>query len=125
MESELKTHVSKYLYYKDYIDNVNKQLLKIKKQKKESQDLILEILRKNPSISINIPNGQLEYGNKSKPVPINITNLKPILFEYFSKGEKDSNKITLANKRALDLYNFILENREIKQNEKLVISKLS
>ena len=93
---------------------LQKQLKELKDKKKNISSILIKIMESNEIDRVDINNGKLLYKKTKVKAPINKEYLLKMLDDYFKDNQEvDSNHIC----------EFLLENRQIKENSVLVIKQ--
>ena len=118
---KLKETISKYVYYDNYIREYEKKIDPIKNKRKQLHDEILFTIKTNniPELNVKLPDGCIGYIEKDTTSPLNISFVTSTITNYFMENIKDPSQIKLAQQKALDLVNYIMDNRQTKTNYSL------
>jgi hypothetical protein len=108
MEKELlvKT-IRDWVRLDNEIRDLQKEVAKRKTDKKDLSAGLIEIMRASKLDCVDIKGGKITYNKKSVKKPITKKILLNILHSYYKEDEG----------KAIELNNFILENREVVQKE--------
>jgi len=106
--------IKKWLEYETRINNIQKELKELKKNKKILSNDLTEIMKNKQLECIDVNQGQILYTKNTVKKGINKSYLAGVLNKYFSNQEQ-----------ADEICQYILENREsqVKENIKLKINK--
>jgi hypothetical protein len=121
IQNELKQNISKYVYYDNYIRDIEKKLDPIREKRKMLQDNIVYIVKSNnvPELSVQLPDGALEFVEKETTSGLNINYVKTGISNYFMQFVKEPKQIVRAQEQADSLIQYLLDNRPVKTNYSL------
>ena len=108
--SHTKELIVKWLQYDTKITEYQKQIKALNKEKKALSDSLTEIMKDTNKDVFNVKNvGQIVYTKKEVPKGINQKYLTRVLSEYYDAKPET----------ATELFNYIMENREISIRENI------
>lgn len=121
IQNELKQNISKYVYYDNYIRDIEKKLDPIREKRKMLQDNIVYIVKSNnvPELSVQLPDGALEFVEKETTSGLNINYVKTGISNYFMQFVKEPKQMVRAQEQADSLIQYLLDNRPVKTNYSL------
>ena len=112
-QEELIQHIKKWVSLEKSMSDLRKQMKKIRLEKKETSNKLIEIMRDNVIDCFNINDGKLLYSRRKVKKPLSKKHLITSLVSYFG-GNNDS---------ANTLSEFILNSRGEKVVENIRIKK--
>ena len=121
IQNELKQNISIYVYYDNYIRDIEKKLDPIREKRKMLQDNIVYIVKSNnvPELSVQLPDGALEFVEKETTSGLNINYVKTGISNYFMQFVKEPKQMVRAQEQADSLIQYLLDNRPVKTNYSL------
>ena len=111
-KSYIVNNIKEWVNINSKIVEIQKNLKELKVKKKEISDNLIKIMEHNDIDRFDTKNGNLIHRKTKVKATINKDYLNKILSEYF----KETPEIDV-----IDVGNFILENRPVKENSLLVI----
>ena len=106
--------IKDWLFTNGEISKLQKQLKEFKSKKKNLSDVLIKIMENNEIDRFDVKNGKLIYRKTKVKGTINKDYLSKMLDDYFKE---------YAEVDTLDVTNFILENRPVKESSSLVIKE--
>jgi hypothetical protein len=101
--------VRKWVKLDNEIKNIQKEVSRRKKEKKEVSQSLMEIMKSNEIDCFDLKDGQLCYSSKNVKKPLTKKSLLSILSKYY-----DGNEL-----QATEMNDFILNNREVTIQESI------
>ena len=105
----LAQHVKKWIDFDNKIKASQKIQQKLKKEKKEITDSLVEIMREGEIDSLNVSDGNINYVKRDVKKPITKKYLLDVLSQYY---DGDIEKVSSLN-------SFIMDNRETVTRESI------
>lgn len=114
MEETLIQSIKHWMELDKEIETLQKKMKELKSKKKTINLELTSIMRSNNLDCIDVKSGQIRYVKNKVKKGINQKYLLDIMEKYY-KNKEDAHKIC----------EFIQENREIKENEKIQFKKIT